>query len=149
MSVVHLPTACCLRRLVGHSGAVNCVAWSRARQYVVSASDDRTLRVWRLRYSQQQAEGGAFGASNGQHVAGWNEVSDDEDDEGSAETESNSVSQHLHSGGRVEEGADRKRRRQRNAARGGAEAANGRSERQQQQSKASAGRRENDVQSSL
>jgi len=32
--------------LLGHDGAVNSVGWSHDKKWIVSASDDRTVRVW-------------------------------------------------------------------------------------------------------
>lgn len=32
--------------LLGHDGAVNSVGWSHDKKWLVSASEDRTLRVW-------------------------------------------------------------------------------------------------------
>ena len=32
--------------LLGHDGAVNSVSWSHDKKWLVSASEDRTLRVW-------------------------------------------------------------------------------------------------------
>lgn len=32
--------------LLGHDGAVNSIGWSHDRKWLVSASEDRTLRVW-------------------------------------------------------------------------------------------------------
>lgn len=36
-----------LERLAGHTACVNSVAWNRQRNLIASASDDRTVRVWR------------------------------------------------------------------------------------------------------
>ena len=119
VSVVHLPTGRCMRRLVGHSGPVNCVSWSRQRQCAVSASDDHTLRVWRLRHTQQKAPRSAVGSSNGHHVAG---AEDDSDEDEHVESQIDAAPQQHYSSGPSEDGADRKRRRRRNAAQSESEA---------------------------
>ena len=116
VSVLHLPSGRRLRRLVGHSGAVNCVAWSRQRQCLVSASDDHTLRVWRLRHDQPIPRRAAVGDSNGQQLAGAEEDSEDDEDDGTDAEGGGAVQQQYDISGRTEEGADRKRRRRRNAA---------------------------------
>ena len=35
-----------IRRLEGHEGAVNCVVFSPSGQYVLSGSEDNTVRLW-------------------------------------------------------------------------------------------------------
>lgn len=117
LSLLHLPSARCLRRLRGHTGAVNCVAWSRARQCVVSASDDHTLRVWRLRHTPNTQPRATTGPAGGQHASSSGEEESDDDEEAeerddeeraSAEHEADGAVRSHRGIGRIE---DRKRRR--------------------------------------
>ena len=143
VTLLHLPTQRSLRRLRGHTGAVNCVAWSRARQCVVSASDDHTLRVWRLRHSPNTQQRATAGAAGRQHAGSSGEeeseeeeeeeegAEQDDDERASAEHEADSAVRSHRSGGRIE---DRKRRRrQQTGSQGDEDTADSRALPQQQQ----------------
>ena len=80
--IVHLASGRCLRRLTGHTGAVSCVAWSRQRHCIVSASDDHTLRLWRLRYTQQRHSRTADSTTSGGQQRQPLGQADDDSDEG-------------------------------------------------------------------
>jgi len=50
----------CLAVLTNHSGAVNCVRWSKNGKYLASCSDDKTVIIWEL----MPGVGTVFGSEN-------------------------------------------------------------------------------------
>ena len=52
LQILDLQTGQCLARLVGHTDQVRCCAVTRDGLYVISGSDDGTLRVWSLQNYQ-------------------------------------------------------------------------------------------------